>query len=480
VTVAKSSLRQVDRQANESMSAIEAKRRIAVKIVFLIYILMLVEGPLRKWFVPELATPVYFLRDPVVLFLYAYCLHARLITFDIWARLWFIFAALTSLIGIIPFMLGSVDVRAWALGVRTYWLYMPLAFVIASTFRCGDLLRFFRLNILLAIPYAALIIAQYQSPLSAWINAGIGGDESVVTYAPDMVRPYGLFTYTGQNVNFSATVVAIFLSYILIRNPQEKSRLLWLTSAGAIGCLPILSGSRAIYFLIGASLFVTLAGLNLMKDKISGVRATLIVACCVALAAFMFVYAFPDAYEGMQNRLERAERSEGPIQNRAISEFFSFLWPLETAPVLGHGIGIGAPAVGRFLGRPPQEFGESDMMRNVNELGPVFGLMFVALRYGFGIYLVVISLRAARVGHPEFLPLGGLASLGITRTLITNSTLNGFPYWLVAGLVLAAVPVIRASTLSATSPEPVLRKPWTPRSRSMPATIATATRLRRK
>jgi hypothetical protein len=480
VTVAKASLRRVGHQTPDDTSAVEAKRRLAVNLVFLIYILMLVEGPLRKWFAPGLATPIYFLRDPVVIFLYAYCLHGRLIVFDGWARTWLTFAAIVSLIGIIPYMLESVDGRAWILGVRTYWLYMPLAFVIASTFDRADLLRFFRWNLVLAIPYAALIINQYRAPPDSWINAGIGGDEAVVGVARDIIRPNGLFTYTGQNVNFSALLAALFISYILLQNKVEKSRVLYVSAAGAIASVAILSGSRAIYFLVAGSVVVTLAGLNVMKNRLAGIRATLLIACSVGLAALLFVHVFSDAYEAMGDRLEHTQEAEGPIQYRAVAGFLAFLWPLESAPLLGHGIGLGAPSISRFLNRPELEFGEADLQRNINELGVVFGLLFVVLRFLFAGYLVIVSLRAARAGYPEFLPLAGFAALGISGAAITNSTLNGFPYWLGAGLVLASTRIINALPPPATTPEPLLKKRWAPRPPPARSTQAVATGPRRK
>jgi hypothetical protein len=480
VTVAKASLRRVGHQTPDDTSAVEAKRRLAVNLVFLIYILMLVEGPLRKWFAPGLATPIYFLRDPVVIFLYAYCLHGRLIVFDGWARTWLTFAAIVSLIGIIPYMLESVDGRAWILGVRTYWLYMPLAFVIASTFDRADLLRFLRWNLVLAIPYAVLIIAQYRAPPSAWINSGIGGDEGVVMLTDDMVRTNGLFTYTGQNTNFSAALTAFFIAYLVAQKESKKAKLLCVMAVGAVAAIAVLSGSRAIYFLVAASVVVTLVGLNVMKNRLAGIRATLLIACSVGLAALLFVHVFSDAYKAMEDRLEHTKGFEGPIQYRAVAGFLAFLWPLESAPLLGHGIGLGAPSISRFLNRPELELGEADLQRNVNELGVVFGLLFVVLRFLFAAYLVIVSLRAARAGYPEFLPLAGFAALGISGAAITNSTLNGFPYWLGAGLILASTRIINALPPPATTPEPLLKKRWAPRSPSARSTKAVATGPRRK
>jgi hypothetical protein len=417
----------------------EVQRRLVVNLIFLIYLLALIEGPLRKWFLPGVATPLYFLRDPVVIGLYIYAFRAGFLRFEGWLAAWLTFAAVASLLGAIPFAIEQVDLRAWFFGVRTYWLYLPLAFLIGAVFDRADFRRFIMLNLLIAVPYAALVVLQYRSPPGAWINSSISGDEGIVTVALGIVRPYGLFTFTGQNVIFSASLVSFLVaSMYLFRRGGIGWRLV-LLAALCVAALSVLTGSRSIYFMVGAIFAATLVGLLFSGRGSKTAGGTIMIFVCVSLAAFLFVNVFSDAYEAMQIRFERAEQSEGAVEKRALRSITGFVPALATAPVIGHGIGLGTPALNRFLNRPQLEFGEGDLMRNVNELGIVNGLVMVALRFAFAGYLLLVAFRAARNGHPEYLPLAGFAALGIAQAQITHSTLNGFQFWLVAGLVLSAM-----------------------------------------
>ena len=436
----------------------EERRRFAVKMIFLIYILSIMEGPLRKWFAPGFATPLYFLRDPLVIWLYAYCLHRRLIVFGGWVRVWLIFAAVASLMGAIPYMLQGFDPRAWVLGVRTYWLYMPFAFVIAFTVQRADLLRFARWNLVLAIPYAALIILQYKSPSTAWVNSGIGGDEGIAMVALDIVRPYGLFTYTGQNVVFSTFLVAVFFTYCLASNKKRKSVILLIISGIAVASLSVLSGSRGIYAFLSAILLTILVGSYLANFGGRALRINLLVVVGVVLSAYLFVEVFGDAFDAMKVRVEHAEKA-GPVWHRAMADLLLWLVPLKEPSVIGHGIGVGTPAIGRLLDRQYLEFGESELMRNVYELGAINGLIMVFLRFAFAAHILIVALRSARAGNPEFLPLAGFAALGLAVAQITFSTLTGFLFWSAAGLVLASERTIKPGKLKTTSRGPVPKKP---------------------
>ncbi len=429
----------------------EGHRQFAVRLIFFIYILSLVEGPLRKWLLPGLATPIYFLRDPFVLFLYAYCLHRNLVATSNWWKIWLGFAAIASLLGGFPYMLAGYDPRAWLIGVRAYWLYMPIAFVVASTVRHDDLRRFIRLNLLLAAPYAALVIAQYKSPVHAWINGGISGEEDYAMVANDVVRPYGLFTYTGQNVIFSAFLFAMALSLLIDMKDYKAPLFLSATGGVSVACIAVLSGSRSIYMLLGATLLVTVLGAYLTNSVGRALRTTIVAAGFCMLAAYLFVEVFTDAFQAMQVRMEQTA-GEGPIEKRALFDLLGWTFALRDAPILGEGIGLGIPVVGRLVDRPFLEFSESELMRNTHELGVIIGVMFVMLRFAFAAHLVRVAFRAARAGYPGFLPFAGYAAVTIGVSQLTFSTINAFFFWFAAGLVLSSVKGATAGRLSSSRP----------------------------
>ena len=243
----------------------ERHRRFVVSLVLLIYVISLVEGPLRKWFFPEFATPIYFLRDPFLMVLYAYSLKYGLMTRGALAHNWLNFAVFTTAIGLLPFFIYGIDLRAWVLGARTYWLYLPLAFVVANTFRREDIERFMRWNVLLAMPYAVLVIYQYQSSPWAWINKSISADDAAVTVSFGIVRPNGLFTYTNQSVWFTAYLVANYIACLFLPRRARPGLLLLVSGAVAIASLTVLTGSRSIYFLVATVVGASLVGSTLAR-----------------------------------------------------------------------------------------------------------------------------------------------------------------------------------------------------------------------
>jgi hypothetical protein len=134
------------------------------------------------------------------------------------AALWLGFAVFTACFGLLQHMASGFGLTGWMLGVRTYWLYMPLAFVVAAAFRREDVMRFLRLNLWIALPYAVLVASQYSAGPGAFINRGVGGDEEgAVGLGDGILRPFGLFTYTGPNVQFTAAMIAMFTAVFLAK-----------------------------------------------------------------------------------------------------------------------------------------------------------------------------------------------------------------------------------------------------------------------
>jgi len=416
----------------------EVQRRFVVRAVFFIFILSLIEGPLRKWFLPGLAGPLTLLRDPFVIMLYAYCLVHGLMRTRGLAGIWLSFAFLTSLIGGFQYILAGLPAFGWALGVRTYWLYMPLAFVVAKSFRREDVHRFLKLCLWIAIPYALLVAAQYDAPARAFLNRGVGGDEEgAVGLGRDIVRPFGLFTYTGPNVQYTAFTIAAFVAFYVGNVPIRRRWLFLLVSGAAVGTMSVLTGSRSIYFLAAMILGLTLIGMFSARMTRTNLKRALGIVSFAGLAAALFVFVFPDMLDAMANRFDRAARSEGSIWNRAFGGLIRWIDPLFTAPIFGMGIGAGAPGVARMLGLPPLIYGESDLQRNVNELGLIMGSAMLALRFGLAAWIVWIAFRLARRGEVLALPLAGFAFFPFLMGQITHSPLNAFSVWLAAGVIFS-------------------------------------------
>jgi len=416
----------------------ESQRRLVVNAVFFIFALSFAEGALRKWFLPSLAGPLTLLRDPFVIVLYAYCFANGLIRTRGVGQLWLGFAIFTSLLGLWQYIANGYGIVGWVLGVRTYWLYMPLAFVVAGTFRREDVMRLIVLNLLISIPYAFLVSAQYSAGPEAFVNQGVGGDEeAAVGLSKNIVRPFGLFTYTGPNVDFTTASLAIFLAFYVGNTKLRWRWLLTIVAGVAVGSMAVLTGSRGIYFFAAVIVASTVVGLAASGASMRKLTKLLGVFGFVALAGLLLVAVFPDMSEAMIKRFELAERSEGAIGGRLFEGLSAWIEPLFTAPIWGHGIGAGAAGVANFLGITALIYGESDLQRNVNELGLLAGLAMLMLRFGTSLWIVWIAYRLARRQEVIALPLAAYTFVSLSVGQITHSPISAFLPWLFLGLVLA-------------------------------------------
>jgi len=413
----------------------EKQRQFVVWAVFFIYFLSLIEGPLRKWFLPGLAGPLTLLRDPFVIALYIYCLFNGWILRRGLAGIWLSFAVLTSWFGLIQFAINGLPITGWMLGVRTYWLYMPLAFVIAKSFRRDDVMRFLRLNLWIALPYALLVASQYGAGAAAFINRGVGGDEAAVELGDGILRPFGLFTFTGPNVQFTTMMIAIFTA-VFLAEPQEQPPMPWFVAiALAVATMSVLTGSRSIYFSAAFILGITILSLltrgltTKALVKIAGIIAF------VGLAGVILIEFFPEMLNAVSGRFAQAARTEGSIWIRAFSGLTDPLDALSTAPLLGYGIGAGSPGVARFIGLPSLIYGESDLQRNVNELGLFFGMAMLFLRLGTATWLMVKTISSSTKSK-SILPLAAFGIIQISIGQITHSQLNAFNAWMVTGICI--------------------------------------------
>ena len=183
----------------------EAGRRLIVRLVFIVFLLLIFEGALRKWVLPGLQRPLYFSCDPFVALIYACVLLNGLILRSRMLVVLGLFAVPVSVLYLLLAVFGIGHPIAWALGVHHYFFYIPLAFVIGRCFRFEDLAALIRLNLLLAIPIAVLVFVQYRSPPSAFVNRAIAHDLDKVTHvAGDILRPYGTFTSSSGHVLYTA------------------------------------------------------------------------------------------------------------------------------------------------------------------------------------------------------------------------------------------------------------------------------------
>lgn len=434
----------------------ERGRRHLVNVVLVVYLLAIFEGSLRKYVAPQLGQYIFFIRDPFLI--WAYWLATR---HGLWPRHsgWFMLSVFMCGFGVLLFVLqsalGGLDNTRVLLGIygwRSYFMYVPLAFLVGAQFKAADLARFAQVTLWLALPIALLVALQFASPQNAAINVGVSDDKDFqfqgIGLDAERIRPTGPFTSpTGQS-QFVTTATVFLLSMLLL--PAARRQLGGLTlalSAGAILTCVALGGSR------GTTLSCALVGLFAMGLGVVGrgaalkARALALPSTLAVIAAVLYPIVFPVGFQAFMNRWDTAAAAEqgfeGGVLGRALYGFVDFFRLVETVPALGYGLGYGGNAsitLGAMVdGVAPGKLVETDFARHMVDLGPAFGLCYIAFRVGLAIWLLRLVLQATRrVPDPLPLLLFAYAVLVLLLGQLTgHGTINIYG-WLFTGLCMAA------------------------------------------
>ena len=194
-------------------------RLLLIRFHYFIFFYMLAEGCFRKWLFPNYYVEIYFLKDIFLLFIYLFAIKYEFFLKKRLEKILIALAALVSLWGLIGYIIDGHSIAAYFLGLRSYWIFLPIAFIIANTFEADDLIKFIKINFYIIIPYFFLILLQTYSPESSIINSGYNS----VVLAPH--RPTGFFTFTTQNTFFIIFLSVLFYMYILYIKTLSKDAL---------------------------------------------------------------------------------------------------------------------------------------------------------------------------------------------------------------------------------------------------------------
>lgn len=454
----------------------ERARRRLVWTVLAIYLLAIFEGAIRKYIAPQFGQYIFFIRDPFLL--YAYVLATR---FALWPRNrgFFALSLWMCVAGVLLFFMQAgvfgVDNIRLLLGVygwRSYFFYVPLAFLMGAQFRCADLLLFARVTLLLAVPIGLLVLAQFASPPNAPINVGVAEETALqfksVGITIDRIRTTGTFTAPAGQQQFIASAFALLLAMLLLPRKQSGVVFFAVTACGVLTCLA-LSGSR------GAMLHCAIVGLAAIsvalvsKNAALKAKAVFLPAALVVAAVILYPIVFPDGFATFMLRWNAAAGSEGGdsgILVRAVLGMVDFVRLISEVPVLGYGIGYGGNASiildAQVDGIKPGWLVEADLSRQMVDLGPIFGLGYIAFRMAFVVWLGITALKATR-RSADPLPVMLYAYAGVTLfagQITGNGSINAYA-WLFTGLCLAAARAagVPSGRHMARTPVPVTTSP---------------------
>jgi hypothetical protein len=426
------------------------RHRAVRRWIFVYFLLLIFEGALRKWFfagIPLISLPLSIVRDPVAMIIYFFAWRANVLRRKIRALCWLGLGGFL-LLGIIQLVANpGLSFLVVLYGVRSYWLHIPLVFVIAEVLTEKDLFRIGRWLLLLAGPMTILMIAQFFAPPDSFLNRGMF-DEGVgqIGAALGKIRPAETFSYNTGAGSFNL-LVAAFLIYSFVDGRWILPWIRWIAAVALVAALPI-SGSRT--FVLSSFLLVAFA----LVGGHSNTKLLKVALRTVAIGgAIFFLLTFTSFFQqGIETFTARWNETldatatgsvKESIVMRFFGEFIRAFQLLGNTPVLGHGIGLGSNfGAAMAAGGLGFLLAETEWERTVLEMGPLAAVLWLGVRCGFGFFIVRQAWSCLRRGHVLAWLLFGTECVAFFNGSTAQPTQLGFVV-VTTGLCLAAIKSVK-------------------------------------
>lgn len=421
----------------------EQVHRIVIKLIFVVYWLLLFEGILRKWLLPMLQKPLFFIRDPFVLVIYFLAFryglwpkHSPMFTTSL------ILAFLSFLLMLLQIPVNDLSPLVGLYGWRNYFLYLPLAFIIGTHFKAADLRLLVKRTLLTAIPIACLTAIQFKSAPSSVVNKTLA-DAAPLMVTEEIVRSTGTFTSTvGHNLYISSLLLMLFA--VWIRPKQERpfrAPVLFLVTGCAVAVLAFAGSRSALILAMFDGVLALLSCLLLHKDSRNDLRLRGIAIMSVVLVSAVTLYltVFNSAYEAMKERQSLAVQSEGSTAGRGLRIITDVFDVLPSCDLIGRGIGLGTGGGAQLAtGTSTLLLAENEWPRIVMECG-VWGLLYVVFRITLVFWLLIGAIKATMRANDvlPFMLWGFVCPTLLIGQITLQGTANGYA-WLFLGFSLAA------------------------------------------
>ncbi|MBC7888335.1 MAG: hypothetical protein H7Z13_10645 [Ferruginibacter sp.] len=369
------------------------------KGIWLYFLLLIFEGALRKWIIPQLAAPLLIIRDPVAIWLIVMANKRGLILQSNYLKGMLVIGFL-SILTAMAMGHGSLPVALY--GARILVLHFPLIFVIGGVFTRKDVIKIGKFTLLLTGPMALLIALQFYSPQSAWVNKTIGGVEGAgFSGALDFLRPPATFSFTNGTTLFFG-FAAIFVLYFWL-NPKGVNKLVLIAATvGLLMAIP-LSISRALFFQVVITLLFAVMAISRKPENL-GKLMVAIFGGIVALVILSKASFFQTATEAFTTRFDGANESEGGLEGVLGNRYLGTMWKSISEsfymPIFGYGIGMGTSVGGMLLSGEQTMliYAEDEWARLTGEMGALMGLGVIFVRVGFCLQLAQRAYRKLSSG----------------------------------------------------------------------------------
>jgi len=429
------------------------KWRLAVQVGML---LVIFEGAIRKWLLPGSQDLVYFAKDAFFLGAYIgfFRDRSRLRLHSPPAPGLYAGLALGAAMGLFEVFNPQLpNLFLGFLGFKSYFLYVPLLFVVPAVFASDQALaRFLKRYVLLAIPVGLLTVAQFFSSPGSFLNTYAHPTEvwEITTFgSSEYVRATGTFSYISGFTSYLLASTLLILMILTTTRWRFRGNLPVYAALGMTVLSMLMSGSRGPIFML-ALLFPLYWWLAVVREKQSG-RTFVRLLLGVGLLVAGLRTAGEEAFTAFS---QRASGSQSDVIGRLATPFVAPFYVLPYTGALGYGIGAthqAASAVTKGI-VPYSWLGgirtEAESGRVMLELGPlgfflVYSVRMILVFFTFGqvLRLRTVFHRAVAISALLFL------LVQIPGGVIFEVT-AGVYYWFLAGLVFLVVRLDREAVLA--------------------------------
>lgn len=420
----------------------EAVMDLLKKGVWVYFFLLIFEGALRKWFLPQLAEPLLIIRDPLaILMMYKAVQH------NVWRPNIYIIlmVGVTVLALILALIVGHGDLKVALYGLRILMIQFPVMFLMGEIFNREDVLKLGKLMLWITIGMTILVAIQFYSPQSAWVNRGVGGDISGSGFSggAGFFRVPGTFSFTnGLSLFYGLAAAYIFYFWSGEEGNYVSRPLLLCASASLLAAVP-LSISRTVVFEIVLSVIFMLA----ISAKNPKVIKNFIGVAIVGVVLFIIIgdfSFFQTATVAFEDRFTNANKNEGGmVEGVLIDRFLGGMVGAVTREGFhfwGQGLGMGTSVGAKLLVGDSGAYliAEEEWPRLVGEMGLILGLLAIIIRLSMVIHLFKAAWAA--VGRGNGLPwlLLSFAAINLLQGQWSQPTTLGFSVF-AGSLIIASL-----------------------------------------
>lgn len=402
------------------------------------FLLVIVEGAIRKWLLPQQQELVYLAKDVWLVGLICVLVVNQQVRLTAAVRksgsgaLSLLYVCWVLLEGVNP-ALPSLTLGLW--GVRSHVLYASLIWLVPVAFHSSESAeRWLRTLPIIAVPVLVLGVVQFFSPATGIINRYAVDTTDIVTFGQSgAVRVSGTFPYISGMAVFVFAVALVAL-VLLLAGRLQRRKLVWLGLTLAAAVTPMTGARWSIYVwlpvlpLLAFEMARTFPGFGTRLLRLFVGLA--LIGVPVGLAAGAGT-ALTSLAERASDTDDTGERLSGVVTD-PIAKF-------EDAGLFGFGAGSTHQAASALVSDrqpydwlPTADF-EGESGRLILELGLIGFLLVVALKVSWvwAAHRAVIRART----HAQLVI--AMVSLGffvahVPSTVVFNST-AGALYWGLAG-----------------------------------------------